>query len=212
MNADSGHGSDFDELLERELRRRLGQLQGPRPAVGQSAYHGVHATGGRKMSLLSTLTAAATPTAAAAALATAAAIVGGGSAAAAAATHSTDPTVWGRTVTAAVTSCKGQLNDGQHGIGHCVSAVASTKGAQERAAHAASAARQNQPAAAAAKHAAVATTSHSTGSPASHPTGAPTSHPEGKPAGVPAGPPASLPPASGGAHPTGAPVTPPTPR
>jgi hypothetical protein len=212
MNVDSGSGSDFDELLERELQRQLGRLQGPRPMVAQSTYHTAHAPGGRTMSLLSTLTAAASPKAAAAVLATAAVVVGGGSVAAAATTGSSDPTVWGKTVTAAVNTCKSNLTDGHHGIGQCVQAVATQKGEQERAAHSASAARQNQPAAAAGQHPATASTSHPTGPPTSHPTGAPTSHPEGRPTGIPAGPPTSLPPASGGTHPTGPPVTPPTPR
>lgn len=212
MNVDSGSGSDFDELLERELQRQLGRLQGPRPTVAQSTYHTAHAPGGRTMSLLSTLTAAASPKAAAAVLATAAVVVGGGSAAAAAATGSSNPTVWGKTVTAAVAMCKHQLTDGHHGIGQCVSAAATLKGQEERDAHSASAARENHPTGASTSHSAGGATSHPTGASTSHPTGAPTSHPEGRSTGVPVGPPTSLPPASGGTHPTGPPVTPPTPR
>lgn len=192
MSADSG--GDFDQFLEHELQSRVGGLQGPSPAVGQSAYHSVFATGGTTMSLFSTLTAAASAKAAAG-LATAALVVGGGSAAAVAATGSTDPAVWGQTVKAAVASCKDQLNDGEHGIGQCVSAVAKQKGVEERDAHSASAARENHGA------------SHPTGAPATRPAGGA----ESRPAGVPAGPPVT-PAASGGSHPTGPPVTPPSPR
>jgi hypothetical protein len=201
MNLDSGGGFDIDDLLERELQRRVGSLRGPSPRVDQSVYHAVLATGGKTMSF-STLTAAAS-TKAAGGLAAAALLVGGGTAAAAAATGSTNPDVWGKTVTAAVATCKGDLKAGQHGIGPCVSAQAKKKGAQERAAHAASAARENEPTGAAALH--------PTGAPTSHPTGAPSSHPTGAPSGVPAGPPASIPPGSGSGHPT-PPVPTPSPR
>ena len=210
MNADSGD-HDFDELLEQELRRRVGGLQGPSPTVGQSAYHAVFATGGKTMSLFSALTAAASSKAAAG-LATAALLVGGGSAAAAVATGSPNPNVWGKTVTNAVTACTDKLTDGQHGIGQCVSAAAKQKGLEERAAHSASAARANNPTGASTSHPSGASTSHPSGASTSHPIGASTSHPTGAPSGVPAGPPATIPPASGGSHPTGPPVTPPSPR
>ncbi len=86
------------------------------------------------MSFLSSLIAAAS-TKAAAGLAVAALAVGGVSVAATAATGSASPTVWGKTVTTAVATCKDPLKDGQHGIGQCVSAVAKQKGAEERAKH-----------------------------------------------------------------------------
>ncbi len=210
MSAKSG-GLDFDRLLERELQRRVGGLQGPSPAVEQAAYHAVCAPGGKRMSLLSSIAATASSKAAAARLATAALVIGGGSAAAAAATGSASPDAWGKTVSAAVTTCRHDLQAGQHGLGHCVSIVAQQKGQQERAAHAASSARQNPPAGTA-SHPAAASSAHPVGASSSHPAGASTPHPTGKPAGVPVGPPASVPPASGGSHPTGPPVTPPTPR
>ena len=54
--------------------------------------------------------------------------------------------VWGATVTKTVASCKDGLKDGQHGIGHCVSAVAKTHGPAMRAEHSqASAARTDKP-------------------------------------------------------------------
>lgn len=197
MNADGGDFDDFDRLLERELQHRVGRLQGPSPMFDQSVYHTVFRTGGKMMSRFSTLTAAASSKAAAG-LAAAALVAGGGSVAAAAATGSPNPNVWGKTVTNAVAACKDKLTDDQHGIGHCVSAVAKQKGIEERATHSASAARENRPTGL--------PTSHPSGPPTSHPTGAPISHPTG----VPAGPPANLPPAAGGGHPTGPPVTPPS--
>ena len=202
MNAGGDGGFEFDELLESELRQRIGVLRGPRPWAGQAAYRAVAATGGKTMPLLSTLAAAASSKAAAG-LATAALVVGGGTAAAAVATGSTDPGAWGKMVTEAVTTCKNDLQDGQHGIGQCVSAKASQRGQEHRSSHAASAARQELPASA--------QSGHPTGKPATHP-GAPATIPSGKPSGVPAGPPPSVPPAGGGTHPTGPPVVPPTPR
>jgi hypothetical protein len=203
MNTDSDGGLDFDELLERELRRRVGGLLGPSPGVGQAAYRAVTATGGKRMPLLSSLAAAASSRAAIG-LATAALVIGGGTATVAFASDSPNPTTWGKTVTDAITTCTGQLKDGQHGIGQCVSAIAKRKGVEERASHAASAARENQPSSI--------PSGHPTGKPTGLPTGPPTSPPGGKPSGVPAGPPASLPPATDGSHPTGPPVVPPTPH
>ncbi len=55
--------------------------------------------------------------------------------AAAAATGSPNPVVWGQYVKNVVTTCKDQLQSGQHGIGDCVSAAARQKGAQEREQH-----------------------------------------------------------------------------
>jgi hypothetical protein len=202
MNADSDGGLDFDELLERQLRQWVGGLLGPSPGVRQAAYRAVPATGGKRMPLLSSLAAAASPKAAAG-LATAALVIGGATAAAAVTTD-TNPTTWGKIVTDAVATCKSQLKDGQHGIGQCVSAVAKKKGEEERASHAASAARVVMPASM--------SSGHPTGKPTAHPTGPPTSPPNGKPSGVPVGPPASLPPAGNGSHPTGPPVVPPSPH
>lgn len=126
------------------------------------------------MSLLSSLTAASTK--AAAGLATAALVAGGGSVAATAATGTTNPAVWGKTVTAAVATCKGKLTDGQHGIGQCVSTVAKQKGAEERAKHS------------------EAGETHPTGKPSDLPGGKPSSLPGGPPSGGhPAGPPVSPP-------------------
>jgi hypothetical protein len=88
-------------------------------------------------------------------------VAGAGAVTATAVTGSPNPNVWGKTVTAAVTTCKDGLKDGVHGIGLCVSAVAKEKGKQESGQHAASSARSGGSAGSAA---------------GSHPTGAPTSH------------------------------------
>lgn len=55
--------------------------------------------------------------------------------AAAAATGSANPVVWGQYMQNVVTTCRDQLQSGQHGIGQCVSAAARQKGAQEREQH-----------------------------------------------------------------------------
>jgi hypothetical protein len=199
MRTDGADGFDLDELLERELRRHVAGLRVPSPRADQAAYRAVAATGGKRMPLLSSLTAAASSKAAVG-LATAALVIGGGSVAAAAATGSANPSTWGKTVTDAVASCKAKLGDDQHGIGACVSDVASRKGQEERSEHAASAARQNHP---------VGTPSaHPTGAATAHPTGAPSVHPTGRPSDVPT-PHAT--PSPGHDHPT-PPVATPTPR
>jgi hypothetical protein len=126
------------------------------------------------MSVLSMIVATAT-TKATVALAAAALLVGGGAAAATVATGSADPMVWGKTVTAAVATCKGHLLADQHGIGQCVSAVAKQKGAEERALH------SKAPA------------PHSTGNPRDLPTTKPSDVPHGKPSDVPHGKPTDLP-------------------
>ena len=166
MNANPGGGFDLDDLLDRELQGRVGGLQGPHPAVSQSAYH-AFATGGTTMSLFSSLGALAS-TKAAAGLAVAALAVGGGAVTATAVTGSTDPGVWGQTVTATVEACKDNLTDGKHGIGQCVSAVAKTNGPAERAEHSQ---------ASHARTASEARTNHPDAKPSDHPGGKPSDHP-----------------------------------
>jgi hypothetical protein len=196
MNTGDGE-QDFDAFLERELRRRVGNLRGPSPHVRQAAYRAVALRRRKSMPVVPSLLAGASSKLAVG-LATAALAIGGGTvAAAAASTHSADPTAWGSVVGDAVTSCRDQLGAGEHGIGQCVSAVARKHGEAQRAAHAA------QPENAAAAH------PSATDQPRPH--GSPTALPGGRPTGAPAGPPASLPPAAGGTHPTGPPVEPPAP-
>ncbi len=129
----NGNPFDFDGQLERELQRQGGSLSGPSPRVSQSAYHAAFLKAARP-GLRSSLRSAVSSKWAAG-LAVAALAVVGGSIAAAAATGSSDPDVWGKTVTAAVVQCKDQLGSGIHGIGDCVSKVAKQKGAEARAAH-----------------------------------------------------------------------------
>ncbi len=57
-------------------------------------------------------------------------LVGTSAIAAGAATGSANPVVWGQYVSDAVTTCKSQLGNGEHGIGKCVSAFAHQKEAQ----------------------------------------------------------------------------------
>ena len=86
--------------------------------------------------------------------------------AAAAVTGSANPQAWGQYVSDAVSTCKSELANGQHGIGQCVRAIARQKGPLE----------SNQ---------------HSNGSS----NGASKSHPshKGRPSGVPGGPPSTRP-------------------
>jgi hypothetical protein len=118
---------DFEAAVEDELQRRVGSLEGPSPRVSQAAFRAARAHTGRSFSWLR-------PSRAAAALGIAALSVGGASVAAAAATGSSDPAVWGKTVTAAVSTCRGELKDGAQGIGRCVSQVAREKGDEVKAA------------------------------------------------------------------------------
>ena len=60
-------------------------------------------------------------------------LVGTSAIAAGAATGSPNPLVWGQYVSDAVTTCKSELANGQHGIGKCVSAFAHQKGAENGA-------------------------------------------------------------------------------
>jgi|SRR5579859_4024161 len=94
------------------------------------------------------------------------AVAGAGAVTATAATGSPNPTVWGKAVTAAVTTCKADLKDGVHGIGPCVSDVAKQKGQQERDQHSAGPAGS-------------AGSSGSAGG--NHPTGPPSGHPNANP-------------------------------
>jgi hypothetical protein len=216
---------NLDDLLEQELERSVGHLQGPKPEFNQSAYYRDFIAGANHRSTFSLLPTAGLAKAAVG-LVAAAFVAGGGVVVAVASTGSADPEVWGKTVSAAVANCKDQQTEGQHGIGQCVSAVAKQKAEQERAVPSTSGARENHPGSPTVHNHStnpLATVpagqaqSHPTGSPTSvppgqaksHPTGPPETHPTGRPSGVPAGPPTNLPPASPGTHPTGPPVSPP---
>jgi hypothetical protein len=200
-----GDGFDLDRLLEQELQRAAGRLQGRNPLAGQSAYHSAIATGGAILSPFSSITALVTSKVAIAAT-TATLLVGGAAVTATAATGSTDPTVWGQLVVQTVQGCKASVGQGptalnktasgaRDNVGQCVSAFAKTHGAQERALHShASDARTNG-------------SNHPTGKPTEGPHGKPTDKgkpddvPGGPPSGVPQGPPTDRP----APHPTGKP-------
>jgi hypothetical protein len=136
----------------------------------------------------------------AAGLAVAALAVGGGSLAAAAAPGSSDPAVWGKTVTAAVEQCKDQLGSGIHGIGECVSQVAKQKGAEARAAHSQGGSAQDHP------KGAPAAKSNGNGNANGNGNGNGNGNANGHPGG---GPPSTTPAGPKDSHPTGPPPTPP---
>lgn len=219
MNTEGSGGFNLHDLLEKELRRRLGTVEGPCPEASQSAYHAAFLAGRTAVSSSSPPAAFAFTKIAAALLAVALVIVGG-SAFASASSGRANPAAWGKTVTAAVTNCMDRLKGEQHGIGQCVSAVAKQHGEEERTSHSASGARANPPGSAPGENGLTgAPTDQQTGQPENRSTrqpkndhdstGQPKSHPTGPPNGVPAGPPANRTPASGGPHSTRAPASPP---
>jgi len=108
------------------------------------------------MPFLSALPAFVTSKAAAGLAAATLAAAGTGAVTATVVTGSTNPSDWGKAVTAAVTTCKDKLQSGQHGIGECVSAVADQRGKEHRA-----------------QHPNASSTAHPTGKPSNKPT----SHP-----------------------------------
>lgn len=97
----------------------------------------------------------------------------------AAATGSANPTNWGQAVVDQVNQCKDALKPGQHGIGQCVSAFASTHGKQVSSSHASDART----------HASDARNAH-----ADHTPGPPAD--KGKPTDAPGGRPSNIPPTS----------------
>ena len=204
MNINGGDGLNLERLLEQELQKAAGKLQGPHPLAGQSAYHAVFAAGGIALSPFSSILAfVTTKTAVAAAAAT---IVVGGAAVGTVATGSPNPTAWGQAVVAAVQGCKtaeaandatasgartsgSQASAARQNVGQCVSAFAKKHGADERAQHSkASDARENHP----------------TGAPTDHP-GKPTDLPHGKPSDLPGDKPSDAPDGQPSNHPGGPP-------
>jgi hypothetical protein len=205
MNVNGGDGLNLERLLEQELQKAAGKLQGPHPLAGQSAYHAVFAAGGSALSPFSSILAFATTKVAVAAAA--ATIVVGGAAVGTVATGSPNPTAWGQAVVAAVQGCKAteaandatasgartsgsQASAARQNVGQCVSAFAKQHGADERAQHSkASEARENHP----------------TGKPTDHPGGTPTDHPHGQPSDLPGGKPSDAPDGQPSNHPGGPP-------
>jgi hypothetical protein len=205
MNVNGGDGLDLEQLLEKELQKAAGRLQGPSPLARQSAYHAVSAAGGFALSPLSSFLALVTTKAAVAAAA--ATIVVGGAAVGTVATGSPNPTVWGQAVVTAVQGCKAaeaandatasgartsgsQASAARQNVGQCVSAFAKQHGIDQRALHSkASDARENHP----------------TGKPTDHPGNNPTDHPHGQPSDVPGGKPSDVPHGQPSDHPGGPP-------
>jgi hypothetical protein len=199
MNVGSD-GFDLDRLLDQELQHAAGQLQGPSPLAGQSAFHAALATGGTGLSLSTISSFLSGKVAIAAAAATL--VAGGAAVTAAAATGSTNPSDWGSLVVQVVQGCKTTVGTGptaanhtasgaRDNIGQCVSAFAKTHGAAERALH---------------SHASDARTNHPTGRPSDLPHGKPSDLPGGKPSSVPQGPPSNLPVGPPSDRPTGHPT------
>jgi hypothetical protein len=122
--------SDIERELESELHRALDPIAGE--PVPDRRTMPSRAT--RTRALIGGAGAALTFKVLSGAVAAAAAVTVAG----AATTGSFNPGDWGQAVTQAVTDCKNKLGDGAHGIGDCVSALASTHGQ-----NVASAARQH---------------------------------------------------------------------
>ena len=128
---------EFDLWLEGELGKGYVPFSSTPPPAGAPYRAGVHAARHRRL-----------PRTRAAIVAAAVAIglMGTTAFAAAAATGSANPQVWGQYVSDAVSTCKSQLESGQHDIGKCVSAIARQKGAQQRNQHSSGhGASQNHP-------------------------------------------------------------------
>ncbi|HXA41764.1 MAG TPA: hypothetical protein VNV65_02505 [Candidatus Solibacter sp.] len=179
----SKNGFDLDRQLRSAVRKQGGAGKGPSPHSSQAAYHLAFMAASRPRRF-SSLRLATSPKMLAG-LAAAVLAVGGGSLAyAAAATGSSDPAVWGKTVTAAVEQCKDQLTNGIHGIGECVSKVAKQNGEDARADHSRGKSGQDHPSGATGATDSGNGHGHGNGNATGRPSGVPT----GPPSGVPAGP------------------------
>ena len=112
--------SDIEHELESELHSVLDPLEAlPVPARRKAPSRTT-----RTRALVGGAGAALTFKLLSGAVAAAAAVTVAG----AATTGSFNPGDWGTVVTRAVSDCKAKLTDGQHGIGDCVSDIASTHG------------------------------------------------------------------------------------
>jgi hypothetical protein len=89
----------------------------------------------QQMSFLSAIPAFVKSKAATGIAAATLAVAGAGVVTATAATGSPNPSDWGKAVTAAVATCKDNLQPGGHGIGACVSAVADQRGKNQSGQH-----------------------------------------------------------------------------
>ena len=151
---------EFDLWLQDELSKGYAPLRAAPPPAGAPYRAGAftHSPRGRAARAAMVVLAAAVGLMATTVLAAAAAAV----------TGSANPQAWGQYVSDAVSTCKSELANGQHGIGQCVSAIARQKGPQESSQHS----NVNGGGASASK---------------SHPS------PKGRPSGLSGGPPSTRP-------------------
>ena len=178
----SKNAFDLDRELRSAVRKQGGAARGPSPHPSQAAYHAAFMATSRPHRF-SSLRAATSPRLLAGLSAALLAVGGGSLAYAAAATGSSDPGVWGKTVTAAVEQCKDQLTSGIHGIGECVSKVAKQNGEDARADHSRGKSGQDHPSGA------PGTTDRGKGhGQGNGNAGRPSDVPSGPPSVVPAGP------------------------
>jgi hypothetical protein len=111
---------EFDLWLEDELGKGYARLSTTSPPAGAPYRTEAPSTGFRGL-----------PRAARAAIVIAAVaigLIGSTALAAATVTGSANPQAWGQYVKDAVSTCKSELGNGQHGIGQCVRAFAHQKG------------------------------------------------------------------------------------
>jgi hypothetical protein len=174
----SQNGLDLDRQLRSAVRKQLGAVKGPSPYASQSAYHAAYlASEGRRFASLRSI---ASPKVLAGMAAAVMAVGGGSLAYAAAATGSSDPGVWGKTVTTAVEKCKDQLSN----VGECVSKVAKQNGEDARADHSRGKSGQDNPNGSSGSNGRG--NGHGRGN--GNATGRPSDVPSGSPSVVPAGP------------------------
>jgi len=129
VTADECSRANLDRLLDVELQRTLGRIEGPSPEVSESAYHAAFLAG-RKSTLPVSLLRFSGSKKTIIGIVAAVGLTTGSTALAS--SGSANPQAWGRAVTAAVADCKGQLAEA-HSIGDCVSSVARQRGEEQRA-------------------------------------------------------------------------------
>ena len=154
-SGDSAMNDEFDLWLTDELGKGYATFRGVPPPAG-APYRAASANRGPR---------GRAARAALVVLAVAIGLMATTVLAAAAVTGSANPQAWGQYVSDAVSTCKSELANGQHGIGQCVQAIARQKGPQERNQHSNAGGNGGN----------------------SHPT------PKGRPSGLPSGPPSKRP-------------------
>jgi hypothetical protein len=122
-SSDYGMTDEFDLWLEGELGKGYARFSETPPPSGAPYRATASAVGFGRL-----------PRAARAAIVVAAVaigLIGSTALAAATVTGSANPQAWGQYMRDAVSTCKSELGNGQHGIGQCVRAIAHQKGSQE---------------------------------------------------------------------------------